>query len=118
MLKSLEEISQRSAEFAKERNWQIFQSPKNLSMALSVEANELLEIFQWMTESESRSLSQLQRQAVSDELADVLLYLVRVADETNINLLEAVSEKIKKNEAKYPIDRVKGRADKYTSYSD
>ena len=102
MLKTLEDIQKCSADFARDRNWQEYQTPKNLSMALMVEAGELLEIFQWLTPEQSRSLTDTQQLAVSDELADILFYLVRVADELGINLCEAATRKAAINAEKYP----------------
>ena len=115
-MKTLEDIRLRSAKFANDREWQPFQSPKNLAMALSVEVAELLEHFQWLTESESRSLDNRVAEQVADEIADVQLYLVRLADELNIDIVEAVVNKVEKNEKKYPVERVKASAKKYREY--
>jgi NTP pyrophosphatase (non-canonical NTP hydrolase) len=103
-------------QFAKERDWDQFHSPKNLSMALSVEVSELLENFQWLTEEQSYALDQQQRAAVVDEIADVQMYLARLADKLDINIGEAIEQKINKNEAKYPAELVKGSSKKYTEY--
>ena len=105
-------------EFARERDWEQFHSPKNLAAALSVEASELLEIFQWMTEEESNSLDDKAAQSVADEIADVQIYLARIADRLGIDIESAVTAKLKVNREKYPADKVKGRADKYTTYSE
>jgi dCTP diphosphatase len=102
--------------FAAEREWDQFHSPKNLASALTVEAGELLEHFQWLTTDESRELSPEQLAAVERELADVLIYLVRLADVLEVDLLAATSRKIVENEAKYPAEVVQGRADKYSAY--
>ncbi len=118
MLHSLEDISELAARFARDREWQQFQSPKNLAMALSVEVAELVEHFQWLREEESRELATEKKEAVADEIADVLLYLLRIADELDINIYRAVASKAEKNEAKYPVDRVKGSALKYTAYQE
>lgn len=104
MVQSLEDIRKASARFAQERDWQLLQSPKNLVMALSVEVAELLEHFQWLTEQQSRNLDEKARLAVQDEIADVLLYLVSVADELDVDLYEAVKQKMIKNEQKYPVE--------------
>jgi len=90
--------------FAEEREWERFHSPKNLSMALSVEVAELVEIFQWLTEDESRNAANddALKNAISEEVADVLIYLVRLADKLEIDLNDAVSKKIIKNAQKYP----------------
>jgi dCTP diphosphatase len=103
-------------QFAKDRDWDQFHSPKNLSMALSVEISELLENFQWLTEKQSYTLNQKQRAAVADEIADVQMYLARLADKLDINIGEAIEQKINKNEAKYPAELVKGSSKKYTEY--
>lgn len=115
-MKDLEDIKQRLRQFAAARDWDQFHSPKNLSMALAAEAGELLERFQWLTEEQSKNLTAEQRQAVEDEMADVLLYLLRLADKLNINLLAVAKNKIAKNELKYPADKVKGSSKKYTEY--
>jgi len=100
--------------FARERDWEQFHSPKNLASALAVEAGELLEPFQWLTEEQSHSLPDAQAEAVRKELADVLIYLVRLADTLNVDLMKAVREKIVENASRYPIDKAKGSAKKYT----
>jgi NTP pyrophosphatase (non-canonical NTP hydrolase) len=101
-------------EFAAERDWDQFHSPKNLASALSVEAAELLECFQWLTEEQSRKLSPEQLAAVREELADVLNYLVRLADKLDVNLMDAAREKIQKNALKYPADKARGSIKKYS----
>lgn len=102
------------AAFAKERDWDQFHSPKNLSMALAGESGELLEIFQWLTQggSERSALSDDQLQSATDELADILIYALRLADRLDINLETAIAEKIKKNAARYTIEVAKGNAEK------
>lgn len=115
-MQDLDIIQQRMREFAEARDWDQFHSPKNLSMALSVEASELLECFQWLTEEESSSLNEDQLAAVMDEIADVQLYLVRLADKVGINIQDAVEQKMKKNEMKYPADQVRGCTKKYNKY--
>jgi NTP pyrophosphatase (non-canonical NTP hydrolase) len=113
---TLEPLRQRLAQFAAERDWDQFHSPKNLAMALSGEAAEIIEHFQWLTEEQSRNLAPEKQQAVSLELADVLIYLIRLADKLNIDLIAAAYTKIQINEIRYPTARVKGdarRADEY-----
>lgn len=112
----LEEMRQIMREFSYSRDWDKFHSPKNLSMALSVEVSELMECFQWMTEEQSSSLSPEQLENISDEIADVQLYLVRLADKVGIDIGSAVDKKIEKNEFKYPVDKVKGSSKKYSEY--
>jgi NTP pyrophosphatase (non-canonical NTP hydrolase) len=98
--------------FAAERDWEQFHSPKNLTMALMVEAAELMEHFQWLTETESDHLTDETRQAVRDELADILLYLVRLSDRLDVDLREAALHKLEKNALKYPAELVRGSAKK------
>ncbi len=112
----LDEIKNKLRQFALARDWDQFHSPKNLSMALAVEASELLERFQWLSEEQSNNLSVEQRKAVEEEMADVFLYLLRLADKLNINLLSAADDKISMNELKYPAEKVKGSSKKYTEY--
>ena len=100
--------------FAAERDWNQFHSPKNLAMALSVEAAELLEHFQWLSDAQSSDLRPDERASVSEELADVLLYLVRLADRLDIDLAIAASEKLKVNAKKYPADKARGSSKKYS----
>jgi NTP pyrophosphatase (non-canonical NTP hydrolase) len=101
-------------EFAAARDWEQFHSPKNLAMALSVEAAELVEIFQWLTEAQSHELDAKARAAAQEEIADVLLYLVRIADRLGIDPLEAARRKIAENAKRYPADKSKGTSRKYT----
>ena len=100
-------------QFAAERDWDQFHSPKNLAAALAVEAAELLEPFQWLSEDESRNLPAPDLARVREELADVLNYLVRLADKLDVDLLEAARDKISKNALKYPVEKARGSARKY-----
>jgi dCTP diphosphatase len=109
---TLHQLAARLAEFARERDWDQFHSPKNLAMALACEAGEVLEHFQWLTEAQSRDLPPEVREAVALELADVLLYLVRLADKVGVDLGAAAFRKIDLNAAKYPADEVRGSADR------
>lgn len=99
--------------FAAEREWERFHTPKNLAMALSGEAGELIEHFQWLTPEESSNLRAPVREEVALEMADVLLYLVRLADVLEIDLAEAARRKIAINAQRYPVERARGRSDKY-----
>ena len=101
-------------QFAADRDWDQFHSPKNLAMALAVEAAELLERFQWVTEEDSRRLPPAELARVREEMADVLNYLVRLADKLDVNLLEAAREKVALNAQKYPVDKARGNAKKYS----
>ncbi len=112
----LDEIQQRLIEFAAKRDWEKFQSPKNLSMALSVEAAELLEHFQWKSEEESKHLSDEDKKAISYELADVFMYTLLLAKRMDIDLPAATQEKITINEKRYPADIVRGSAKKHDQY--
>jgi NTP pyrophosphatase (non-canonical NTP hydrolase) len=100
--------------FAREREWEQFHSPKNLAAALSVEAAELLEHFQWLTEEQSRNMPVEKRALVAGEIADVLLYLLQLADKLGIDPLDAAWEKLEVNGEKYPAERARGRSAKYT----
>lgn len=113
---ALRALQQQLAEFAAVREWQPFHSPKNLAMALSVEAAELVEQFQWLTEAESRELDPARHERVRLELADVFIYLLRIADTLGVDLMQAAADKIVLNERKYPVERVRGDARKYTEY--
>ena len=110
---SLEELATRLAEFARERDWDQFHAPKNLAMALAGEVGELLEHFQWLTERQSTELSPATKDAVALEMADVLLYLVRLADKLGIDLGAAALRKIGLNAAKYPVGEFRGSPRKY-----
>jgi len=113
-----EQLNDAMDQFATERDWDQFHSPKNLAMALTVEAAELQECFQWLTEAQSKELDEQQLAAVRDEIADVQLYLIRLAGKLNINIELSCWAKMQMNEEKYPADRVKGSAKKYTSYKE
>lgn len=112
----LDKLKTRLRQFAEERDWDQFHSPKNLSMALIAEAAELVEHFQWLTEAQSASLPPDKLKKVEEELADIFIYLIRSADKLGINLIEAAKNKIEINEQKYPADKSKGSAKKYTEY--
>ena len=111
---SLEELRGALRRFASDRDWDQFHSPKNLAIALSVEAAELLEHFQWTSEDDPGSLAPDRHAKVEEEIADVLLYLVRLADKLNIDLLAAATEKIQVNATKYPVEKARGSSKKYT----
>ncbi len=115
-MRDLGELKERLRTFVAERDWDQFHSPKNLAMALSVEAAELVELFQWLTEAESAALDTDRRRRAAEELADVLVYLVRIADRLDIDLLQAAAEKLERNAVKYPVERVRGQARKYDEY--
>ena len=112
---SLDNLKARLQGFAKDRDWDQFHSPKNLSMALIAEAAELIEHFQWLTQEQSSNLPDDKLKQVEQELADILIYLVRIADKLDIDLIDATHKKVDINAVKYPADTVKGSAKKYSS---
>lgn len=102
--------------FAQDRDWEQFHSPKNLSMALSVEASELLEHFQWMDNQASYALGEAKHQLVSFEMADIFIYMLRICDQLNIDLIDVTKQKIEINNKRYPVEKVKGSSKKYSEY--
>lgn len=113
---SIDQLRARVNQFVEERDWAQFHSPKNLAMAMIVEAGEVVEHFQWMTEEGSRKLSAEKKEQVGQELSDTLVYLLRIAEVCDIDLLEAANKKISLNAKKYPVDKAKGSNAKYTEY--
>lgn len=111
---SLNELRLRIREFALARQWENFHTPKNLAMALIVEAAELVEPFQWLTPEQSNQLDAERHEQVRQEIADVLIYLTRLADLLDIDLLQAAADKIEINARKYPVEQARGNAAKYT----
>ena len=111
-MQTFDEIKLYLRKFAEDRDWLKFHSPKNLAMALSVEVAELLEHFQWLSEEQSRHLDAAQKQEVAEEIADVQLYLIRLADRLDIDIITAVNDKTKVNEKRFVVDKVKGSATK------
>ena len=116
MSDSLDDLSARINAFVQERDWEQYHSPKNLAMAMIVEAAELVEHFQWNTTEESYQLSAEKREQVSHELADTFVYLLRIAEVTGVDLIAATNAKIELNAKKYPAEKVRGKNDKYTTY--
>jgi len=117
-MESLEHIKHRLRDFADERDWDQFHSPKNLAMAMIVEAGELVEHFQWLTEDQSQALPPDKLAEVEQEIADIQIYLIRLADKLGIDMEQAVNAKMKLNEKKYPADKVRGSAEKYNECND
>ena len=113
---SLNNLRSRIDQFVTERDWAQFHTPKNLAMAMIVEAAELVELFQWNTPEESQQLTPEKREAVSHELADTFVYLLRIAEVLEIDLIEAANAKIELNAKKYPVEKVRGSNAKYTEY--
>ena len=110
---SLDQLRERLAAFADERDWDQFHNPKNLAMALASEAGELIEHFQWLTLDEAANLSPATREDVALECADVLLFLLRLADKLGIDLAAAAEKKLELNAKKYPVEKSRGKATKY-----
>lgn len=113
---SLANLRDRINHFVNERDWAQFHSPKNLAMAMIVEAAELVEHFQWQTEQQSRELTPEMREQVSHELADTFVYLLRIAEVLEIDLIHAANAKIDLNAKKYPVEQSRGSNAKYTAY--
>ena len=112
--RELDELKEALRIFAADRDWDQFHSPKNLAMALTVEAAELLERFQWLTEEASKYPDAVELAKIREELADILIYLIRLADKLGISLIDAARDKIHENERKYPVDKSRGSSKKYT----
>lgn len=104
-MNDLQRIIENHRKFIRERNWESFQNPKNLVMALSVEAAELVEVFMWLTEKQSMDLNERQLMEASDEIADIFIYLLRIADVLGIDLIQATDQKMEKNAQKYSIEK-------------
>lgn len=116
MSDSLQQLRARLQAFVDERDWQQFHSPKNLAMAMIVEAAELVEHFQWMSEQESGNLPPEKREQVAHEIADTFVYLLRIAEVMGIDLIAAANAKISLNAEKYPVEKARGSNAKYTEY--
>jgi NTP pyrophosphatase (non-canonical NTP hydrolase) len=118
MTDSLDDLNRRLLAFARERDWEQFHSPKNLAMALAGEAGELLEHFQWLTEQQSAALDADKKREVALEMADILIYLIRLSERLNLDLIAAAYEKVAINEARYPAHKVRGDARRAGEYDD
>lgn len=116
-IKNFTDIQKTVDTFAQERDWDKFHTPKNLAIALSIEASELLEHFQWLDGESSKNLPKETLAAVREEMADVQVYLARLADKLDIDIFTAVEEKMQKNRKNYPIEKCYGSAKKYTAYT-
>lgn len=112
----MKELFDTLRDFNSERDWDQFHSPKNLAMALTVEAAELLEHFQWLTEEQSRSLSASQKEKISEEIGDIFIYLITLSDKLDIDPLQAAKNKVKQNQTKYPVAKSRGNSLKYNEY--
>jgi NTP pyrophosphatase (non-canonical NTP hydrolase) len=115
-MNDIDRLVRQLREFARERDWERFHTPKNLAMALAVEAAELLEQFQWLTDAESATPDEARRARIREEIADVLLYLLRLSDRLGIDALAAATDKLRANAERYPAEKVRGKAWKYDQY--
>jgi dCTP diphosphatase len=115
-MNELEEIKHLIRKFRDERDWMQFHNPKNLACSISIEAAELLELFQWKTPQESENLSKETKEKISNEMADIAVYLIELSDNLGINILEAIKTKMVANALKYPVSKAKGSALKYTEF--
>jgi len=115
-MRTLDSITARIREFRDARDWAQFHNPKDMAVAISIEAGELLEHFLWKTGSGIDERVESHREAITDEIADIAIYLTELADNLGIDLLAAMEQKIAKNESKYPASLVKGSARKYSEY--
>lgn len=110
----MQELIKEVKEFIRERDWEQYHAPKNLAMALSAEVAEIVEIFQW--KKADQRLSAGEQEALRQEMGDVLIYLIELADQFDFDLIQAASDKMKLNAQKYPVEKARGKADKYTAY--
>jgi len=113
---TLQELKDRVATFVRERDWEQFHTPKNLSMSIAIEAAELMEHFQWLTVEQSQQLDETAQLEIGEELADIVIYSLSLANALKIELAETVLAKLAKNIRKYPKEQVQGKAHKYTYY--
>jgi len=116
---SIQELKDKIKSFVKERDWEQYHSPKNLSMSLAIEVAELMEIFQWLTIEQSKevAIDPVQKEKIQDEIADIAVYLLNLCNVLDVDISDAIIAKLKKNEKKYPAELVKGKSRKYTHYS-
>lgn len=114
---NLARLTQQIRAFNRQRKWEQFHSPKNLAMALHVEVAEIAEHFQWLTERESKKLSAAKITQIKDEIGDVMIFLLNLSDKLGIDILAAAEDKLEKNRLKYPVQKAKGSAAKYTEYN-
>jgi len=113
---TLQDLRDRMAAFVRERDWEQYHTPKNLSMSIAIEAAELMEHFQWLTVEQSKSLDARALREIGEELADIVIYALSMANFLQLDLSETVLAKMEKNIRKYPSDQVRGKAHKYTWY--
>ena len=113
---TIDDLREELRRFVQARDWEQFHSPKNLAMGIAAEAGELLEIFLWLTGDESRALDESQREQLKQEIGDVMIYLTLLADQFDLDPVTCARDKLRLNEQKYPAERVRGSAKKYTEY--
>jgi len=113
---TLQELKDKMARFVRERDWEQFHTPKNLSMSIAIEAAELMEHFQWLTVEQSKNLNPTALQEIGEELADIIIYSLSLANFLGLDLAETVNAKMEKNIRKYPKEQVRGKSHKYTFY--
>lgn len=113
-MKDLNGIIGKIKKFRDEREWMQFHDPKNMAVSITIEAAELLEHFQWKTKDEVKDYINENKEEISNEIADIAMYLFELADNLNIDLLKAMDSKLKKNESKYPIEKARNKHTKYT----
>jgi NTP pyrophosphatase (non-canonical NTP hydrolase) len=115
---TIHDLKERMATFVRERDWEQFHTPKNLSMSIAIEAAELMEHFQWLTVEQSKSLEAEALQDISEELADIVIYSLSMSNFLELDLADTILKKMEKNIRKYPKEQVRGKAHKYTYYRD
>jgi NTP pyrophosphatase (non-canonical NTP hydrolase) len=115
---TLQDLKEKMAEFVRERDWEQFHTPKNISMSIAIEAAELMEHFQWLTVDQSQQLDAKALNDIGEELADIVIYSLSMANFLKLDLAETVLAKMAKNIRKYPAERVQGKSHKYTYYQD
>ncbi len=115
---TLQQLKEQVGNFVRERDWEQFHTPKNLSMSIAIEAAELMEHFQWLTVEQSKDLPDPALHDIGEELADIVIYSLSMANALNLDLAQTVRAKMAKNISKYPSDKVRGKAHKYTWYKD
>ena len=113
---TIHDLKERMATFVRERDWEQFHTPKNLSMSIAIEAAELMEHFQWLTVDQSKSLEEDALQDISEELADIVIYALSMSNFLKLDLADTILKKMEKNIRKYPKEQVRGKAHKYTYY--
>jgi NTP pyrophosphatase (non-canonical NTP hydrolase) len=110
---AIRKITEKIKKFRDERDWMQFHDPKNMAVSIILEASELLEHFQWKTTEEVEKYARQNHEEIKDEIADIALYLFELADNLDIRLIEAMEDKLKKNEMRYPVEKAKGKHTKY-----